>query len=130
MALTRTDTVDWLGLHKPSGPIVLFLLDESEWDVDDEMNHIFLLQEKLNRYLAFIESGEVFDRLLDTEIATEVARDTPIRIRILARCVPTEKALKFLKFATNVFEKAGFELTHEVVGPGHRYSRASEPLGT
>ena len=80
----------------------------------------FLLQEKLNRYLAFIESGEVFDRLRDTEIATEVARDTPIRIRILARCVPTEKAVAFLKFATNVFEKAGFELTHEVVGPGHQ----------
>jgi hypothetical protein len=116
-------TVDWLGLETNSGPIVLFLLDELEWDVDDEMEHIFLLQEKLNAYLAFIENGEVFDRLLDTVVAREVARDTPITVRILARCVPTEKAVTFLEFAKNVFEKAGFELTHEVVRPGHRYFR-------
>lgn len=123
MAVARTTTVDWLGLETNSGPIVLFLLDELEWDVDDEMDHIFLLQEKLNAYPTFIENGEVFDRLLDTVVGREVARDASITVRIFARCAPTERAVAFLEFAKNVFEKVGFELTHEVATPGHRYFR-------
>lgn len=57
-------TVDWLALEKGTGRILLTVVDDLDWT--DEAGHLFVLQEKLDTYLAFIESGEVFERLLDT----------------------------------------------------------------
>jgi hypothetical protein len=59
MGLDVTSVVDAVGLEVASGTLVLSILDS--WDWTDTPTHLLSLQEKLNAYFAFIESGQVFD---------------------------------------------------------------------
>lgn len=70
MTVAQTGVVDWLGIEKVTGHVSLSVVDDLDWS--DEQNHLLLLQEELNTYLAFIESGEVFERLVE-----EVGRRVP-----------------------------------------------------
>jgi hypothetical protein len=112
VSLRNTDVVDWLGLEKETGHIFLTVVDDEDWD--NEQQHLEWLQEKLNRYLAFIESGEVFERL-ETEVGRTVEATTPIKVNILARYRVPPRAVEFLKYATDTFLGAGFALTHRVL---------------
>jgi hypothetical protein len=104
--------VDWLGIEKTTGHISLTVVDDLDWA--DEENHLLLLQEKLNTYLAFIESGEVFERLVE-EVGRRVPETTPIKITILAKFDLTAHSLAFVDHATEAFRRAGFALCHRVV---------------
>lgn len=73
------------------------MVDPLDWS--DEQAHLLLLEAKLNAYLAFIESGEVHDRL--KELGRDVSRSIP-------------RAAEFIKHATDTFVEAGFELTTSV----------------
>jgi hypothetical protein len=111
MTLRKTDTVDWLGIEKGSKHVALMLLDEEDWS--DEQRHLELLEAKLNSYLAFIESGEIYDRLAALG-ATGVEKTTPIKVNITAQYEVPPRARKFLAYAENMFKQAGFSLRHEV----------------
>src|SRR5690348_14076985 len=52
MSIQKTNVVDWLGIEKGTGHIVLTVLDDVGWE--DEQKHLELLEEKLNSYLAFV----------------------------------------------------------------------------
>jgi hypothetical protein len=108
----QTATVDWLGIENDTDNIVLTVVDDLDWA--NETDHLLALQEKLNTYLAFVESGEVFDRLSDT-IGRSVARDTPIKVSILSKYPPTSRAGAFLEHAREAFEGAGFALVYKVI---------------
>ena len=112
MTVAQTGVVDWLGVEKETGHISLTVVDDLEWV--DEHNHLALLQEKLNTYLAFIESGEVFERLLE-ETGRQLDLTTPIKVRILAKHQLTTGAAEFFDYAKRSFAQAGYELTMKVV---------------
>ena len=112
MTVKQTRSVDWLGLEKDTGNIILTVVDDLDWV--NESEHLLALQEKLNTYLAFIESGEVFVRLVDT-VGADVVRTTPIKISILAKYSPTAKARAFIEYAQKTFRDAGFQLVHRIV---------------
>lgn len=111
MPLARTHVVDWLGLDKETGHISLTLVDELDWS--NEQGHLLLLEEKLNSYLAFIESGEVFERLVE-EFDRRVPAETPINVEIIAKFDLTARSRAFMEYATQVFRDAGFSLSHKV----------------
>ena len=54
-----SQVIDTLMFSREGSEIVLGLSDDLDWE--DENEHIFSMQEKLNAYLRYIESGEVFD---------------------------------------------------------------------
>jgi hypothetical protein len=112
MTLRTTSVVDWLGLEKDTEHVVLTLVDDDDWQHENE--HLSLLQEKLNSYLAFIEGGEVFARL-ESDVGRSVPRTTPIRVSIIAKHPVPARAKEFLKYAQRMFAEAGFNLTHEVL---------------
>lgn len=112
MSIRKTKVVDWLGLEKGTGDIILTVLDDEDWG--NEQEHIELLQEKLNTYLAFIESGEVYERLA-SDLGRAVARTTPIKVSILAKHPVPPWVQEFLKYAKDMFKGAGFALTHKVL---------------
>jgi len=124
VTVKQTATVDWLGLEKATGSIVLTIVDDLDWA--DETDHLLALQEKLNTYLAFIESDEVFDRLLDT-VGRQVPRDTSIKVSILAEYPITSRAEAFLEHATGAFEGAGFTLVHKIVMSGPDQDKPGDP---
>ena len=60
MAIDKTDVIDFIGIDKGSGEVILTIADHLDWN--DELNHLLLLQEKINSYLRFIESGELLEK--------------------------------------------------------------------
>lgn len=112
MSIRRTKVVDWLGIEKGTGDLILTVVDDEDWR--DEHEHLELLQEKLNTYLAFIESGEVYERLA-SDLSRSVAKTTPIKVSILAKHVLPPLAAEFLDHAKGMFQAAGFTLIHKVL---------------
>jgi hypothetical protein len=62
MSVDQPDVVDIISASK-SGEIVLSISDHLDWT--DTHGHLLVLQEKINRYLSFLESGEVYQRYPD-----------------------------------------------------------------
>lgn len=55
MGVEQTTVIDFIGIDPASGAVCLTIADALDWDPD----HLRLLQDKLNAYLAFVESGEL-----------------------------------------------------------------------
>jgi hypothetical protein len=51
----------FIGADRVTGDIILFICDHLPWSEDHQetLEHMYLLQEKLNKYIGFIESGEI-----------------------------------------------------------------------
>ena len=79
MAVDEPGVIDLIGV-KGSGEVVLTVSDHLEWDERGE--HLLMLQEKLNRYLAFIESSELIEQYPD-------AVGRPVRIDVCCKYAPT-----------------------------------------
>ena len=58
MSIEQTNTVDFVSIDEISGDALLTISDHLAWD-ENEGAHLELLQNKLNAYLRFIESGEL-----------------------------------------------------------------------
>lgn len=113
MRLTDTNTVDYLGLEKDTGYVVLTLVDDCDWE--DEIQHLSLLQAKVNRYFDFIDSGEVYEQLRETA-GREVAPTTPVKISILAKYEPrNSEGNRFLEHVARVAEDAGVHFSFKVL---------------
>src|SRR6266540_2021756 len=59
MSISETDKIDVIGIDSASGDVILTVSDHLDWE--DVGTHLLQLQEKLNTYLAFIESGEMLE---------------------------------------------------------------------
>ena len=66
-----------------------------------------MLQEKINAYLLFIESGELKERFPQAE-----GKD--VTIRVFGKYPISHKAKEFYGIARNTIKKAGFSLTFEL----------------
>ena len=100
MAIEKKDVVDAVGVEKTTGDIVLTIADYLDWE-SSEARHLQMLQEKLNAYLRFIESGELL------EFYPDAAGRRPV-ISLVGRCEPSAAALRFLAAARQSVEAAGF----------------------
>ena len=58
MTVEQHDVVDFASINA-DGEVVLTVSDHLPWDPINE--HLFCLQEKLNCYMRFIESGEILE---------------------------------------------------------------------
>jgi hypothetical protein len=98
MSIEQTSVVDAIATDSV-GFVVLAISDHLGW-ADDPMRHMWLLQEKLNKYLAFVESGEIFG-------SYPHYRGQPIKIRVVAKHFLTDGAVDFYKKITPIVEGAG-----------------------
>ena len=103
MAIDQINTVDAIGIDKITGDLVLTITDHLEWTVL-EKDHLYLLQEKLNKYLSFVESGEILDAYPDAE-------GKNIVIEVVCKYAPSNVAQNFLLKAATVIEGTGMRLT-------------------
>ena len=62
---------------------------------------------KLNRYLAFVESGELLERY-------SAAKRLAVRFAVVFKFKPDMEAIEFLRKAKKVIESAGFSLETSV----------------
>jgi hypothetical protein len=105
MTVTDTGVVDFVSIDNATGECVLTISDHLPWD---EKDHLYLLQEKLNAYLRFLESGEVFGTYPQ-------AQGKSIRISIAMKFSPTDAAVGFLEKARQLIREAGFKLAWRTI---------------
>lgn len=102
MSIEQTNTVDIASVDRDSGDFLLTISDHLPWD-REENQHILLLQEKINAYLRFVESGEMMNKYPD-------ANGRNIVINVVSKFPLSVKAYAFFKQAETAISAAGFDL--------------------
>ena len=110
MAIDDTDKIDILFRDK-EGHAVLVIADHLDWEKFDEGDHLLLLQEKLNTYLAFIDGGQLVKERPDW-------KGLPVVIQVDAMHAPSEKALQFYRMAGKAIADAGVSLVLHLPSSG------------
>jgi uncharacterized protein DUF6572 len=105
MAIDEPGVVDAIGTLLDKGEVVLTISDHLDWD---DPAHVPALQAKLNRYIAFIESGEVFE-------SYPAAKGKRLRIDIVCQYDPVPRGEIFLTNARASIANAGFSLSWRVL---------------
>ncbi|PMG48976.1 hypothetical protein BCU91_18700 [Shewanella sp. 10N.286.52.B9] len=90
MSITDTQAIDSVIRSDEHDDVVLLITDHLDWSVPQE--HLLALQQKLNTYISFVESGQLFSDFPD-------AKNKEISILIACEFEPIDAALSF-------FEKA------------------------
>ena len=104
MSVDQTNVVDIIG-KTPTGEITLTISDHLDWT--ETADHLLTLQEKLNTYLRFLESGEVYERYPD-------ALGRVLIINVVFKFAPNLEARSFLTKAKSIIEGAGFRFQFEL----------------
>jgi hypothetical protein len=81
MSIDQTRVVDAIGVDNSSRDAILTIIHHLEWGGND---HLLMLQEKLNTYLDFVESGEILNILTD-------AKGRNVLINIMCKYPPDER---------------------------------------
>jgi len=102
MAIDDTNKIDILFKDR-EGHAVLVIADHLDWEEFDEGEHLLLLQEKLNTYLAFVDGGQIVKVRPDL-------KGLPVVIQVDAMQAPSEKALQFYRVAGKAVADAGVSL--------------------
>src|SRR5438034_144964 len=103
MSVDQTKTVDFISTAK-DGRVVLTVSDHLEWGADE---NIFVLHEKLNSCLRFLESGEIYEEYPN-------ARGKELAISIIFKFEPDAVGTKFLNSAKAIIENAGFGFEYSI----------------
>jgi hypothetical protein len=104
MSILETKVVDICAVPKAEpDKVILVIADHLGWEKAEEGEHLLMLQEKINTYIAFYESGEVFESLPSAEGKAPV-------IRIIGKYPLSNEAETFIDRATPVLRDAGIEL--------------------
>lgn len=60
MSVAEAGVIDMWGIPDwDRSKIELVISDHLGWEPEEEMEHLLMLQEKINAYISFIESGEI-----------------------------------------------------------------------
>lgn len=114
MTVEQTELIDSVSLDQAGATCTLAVIDDLVWD---EL-HLQLLQAKLNTYLRYIESGEIFIQYPALQALVEQGLDFAIELRCIY--APRSHADLFLESAGNIIRDAGYILR---VGPlGSNYA--------
>jgi hypothetical protein len=103
MGVENTNQVDIIGINKETGICTLTIVDSLDWT--DKYEHLVILQEKINTYLSFIESGEIYKSYTPSE-----GKDFEINIRFMNPISPDCE--HFLQHASQIISNAGFTLIY------------------
>ncbi len=107
MSVMDEGTIDFVGLEKKDKNLILSIFDHLNWGKESDDVHLLILQNKINDYLRFIESGEINEHFSPKDY-------DKIIIRIIAKYSFGFDCIEFLNNAKQVINDAGFELEWEV----------------
>ena len=102
MSIEDLDKVDAIGLETETGCVLLTITDHLEW-VGSADDHREMLRGKLNAYLAFVESGEVYE-------AYPKAKGRDIVISVVGKFDLSPIGCEFFKNARETVNNAGLRL--------------------
>lgn len=103
MAIDNPNTIDAIGVEKATNSVVLTIADS--WDWENEQSHLEALQAKLNAYLNFIESGEIWESYPDSA-------NRSVRIDVVSRFPLSTKGRDLVEHASRVGAELHVEIRH------------------
>jgi hypothetical protein len=105
MSVEQARVIDVISLEKATGNVLLTISDHLDWTQHED--HLRLLEEKLNYYLAFVESGEVLQ-------SYPTAGGRTIVVEVIFKYAPDSAALRFLERVRQTIEQSGlhFRFSH------------------
>ena len=106
MFIHQTEIVDAIGVDDCTDEVVLTISDQLEWD----KNHLILLQEKLNTYLNFVESGEILSSYPNS-------KNRKVHINLICKYSPDKESEEFLSGVGDIVEGAGMRFTYKKFNP-------------
>ena len=106
MSVTEPNSIDIVVPENRDGDAELVLVDQLPWKFDED-DHLSLLQEKINTYLAFVETGQLIEEF-------PTARDRKIVLKIDALYAPSAAGEQLLAAARPVVGQLGIELRFDV----------------
>jgi len=72
MAIDNTNSIDGMAIDRERNALVLLLADHLAWEGQEapsEVDHLKLLQDKINAYISFLESDQFKETYLDEDFA-------------------------------------------------------------
>jgi hypothetical protein len=96
MSVDKSDVIDIISTTV-EGKIELTISDHLSWD---DTNHLQLLEDKINGYLSFIESGQIYEDYPE-------AINREIRIRTALKYEPNAEGVGFLEKCREIINNAG-----------------------
>lgn len=106
MSIDQPTVVDFLWKDR-NNRAVLTITDHLDWEEEGE--HLLLLQDKLNHYLEFIESGQLLE-------AKPEFKGLPVLIHVAAKHPLSEQAGRFYEMAKERAEELGYSLEFDLGG--------------
>jgi len=109
MSIDKTNVIDFVGIDDKSGEVVLTITDHLPWGDDHKWHkeHLILLENKLNIYLQFIESGQLMEDYPDAKGKKKV-------INVVGRYALNDDAKSYFEKAKKAVSEAGFNLRFEL----------------
>ena len=109
MTVEETSIVDVVTVTHDLKSVLLTISDHLPWD-HEEGTHLLLLQDKINSYIRFIDSGEMEKKFPETSGKNAI-------INIVAKYPLSEQAELFFREIRSLLNKAGHELRFSVLKP-------------
>jgi Family of unknown function (DUF6572) len=107
VSIEDTNQIDLIAV-RPGSPVVsLVINDHLDWD--DVGAHCLLLEEKLNAYIAFVESGQ-----LARQHEPELPADYTVEVHLAAQHPPPRAARPFLARAGQILAAVGMALVTDL----------------
>ena len=104
MPVDDLTVIDFVSLDL-NGNTILTISDHLEWDENNE--HLFILQSKINVYLDAIENGSLYEAYPD-------AKNRNIIIQVAAKYEPNEIAEVFLERTEETLKTGGYDFSFSV----------------
>lgn len=104
MSVENFDVIDSIGINNEI--VTLAISDHLDWE--KEYDHLIKLQEKINAYIGFIESEEIYD-------VYPLAKNKKPRIKVFFKYELTLKAQEFIEFTSKRLNEIGVILNFQVL---------------
>jgi hypothetical protein len=102
MSIDQRNVIDFIGTRNADGRCTLTISDHLPWD---DPEHILKLQDKLNDYLAYIESGEIYKARPD-------AKGREIEIEVVCKYFPPQgDGVRFIELAGEAVRAEGLHFS-------------------
>ena len=101
MAINNSEVIDFIGVNEMNNEVILTISDHFNWEGVDE--HLKALQDKLNSYINFVESGEIFQTYAD-------AINRNIIIEVVGNYKLPTSAVNFYKHTSKILAELNIKL--------------------
>jgi hypothetical protein len=105
MSIDQANVVDLIATSPDDRKVILLISDHLEWTGDhkSDMEHMYQLQQKVNTYLEFLESGDIYRKY-------PTAAGKSISIRISAKYPMNKEGAEFFEKVRSIVVKYGYDM--------------------